>query len=470
MSDLKISQLTAYTTPLDADLLVVNDTANSTTKKTLWSNIKATLKTYFDTLYSPVFTTSAGLASILSDETGSGGGVVVFSASPTIVTPTIASMTNAQHNHTNAAGGGQITDAALSTQVGIAKGGTGQVTANAALNALLPSQTGNAGKPLKTNGTDASWSSAIVFGGDGTDGALSVSSGNTNIDCAGAALVVKNYTSISITGTGSITFINPHANGTAIVIKSQGNVTLTSSAAPMIDASGMGSAGGAAVASTTGLSTAGNSGSAPTQLFLFRAGAGGGGPTSTSVGAGGATGATPTWASVTKQFELLYPNAFIGAGGGSGASSNGSGSGTATSGAGGNGGGCLIVECAGALNFTTASGISVAGKNGGNGSIGGIGASADAQGGGGGGGGYCALFYNTLTSASGTINSGFGSGGTGAGTGGAPAGAFSNAAGGGGGGSVTGAGTSSAAGTTTAVSGGAGATGYSIIDKNIYLA
>ena len=41
--------------------------------------------------------------------------------------------------------------------VPINKGGTGQVTANAALNALLPSQTGNANKVLGTNGTNTSW-------------------------------------------------------------------------------------------------------------------------------------------------------------------------------------------------------------------------------------------------------------------------------------------------------------------------
>ena len=41
--------------------------------------------------------------------------------------------------------------------IGIANGGTGQTTANAALNALLPTQTGNSGKLLTTNGTDASW-------------------------------------------------------------------------------------------------------------------------------------------------------------------------------------------------------------------------------------------------------------------------------------------------------------------------
>lgn len=47
----------------------------------------------------------------------------------------------------------------------IANGGTGQTTASAGLNALLPSQTGNNGKYLTTNGTDASWIS-LAGGGD----------------------------------------------------------------------------------------------------------------------------------------------------------------------------------------------------------------------------------------------------------------------------------------------------------------
>ncbi len=47
----------------------------------------------------------------------------------------------------------------------VARGGTGQVTANAALNAFLPIQTSNAGKVLSTDGTNTSWISA---GGAGT--------------------------------------------------------------------------------------------------------------------------------------------------------------------------------------------------------------------------------------------------------------------------------------------------------------
>lgn len=50
--------------------------------------------------------TSASLAGLLSDESGSG--VVVFNNSPTIVSPVIASFLNATHTHADATGGGQL--------------------------------------------------------------------------------------------------------------------------------------------------------------------------------------------------------------------------------------------------------------------------------------------------------------------------------------------------------------------------
>ena len=55
------------------------------------------------------------------------------------------------------------TTAGLTGTVGIANGGTGQTTANAAINALLPSQTGNIGKILSTDGTNTSWATAFKF-------------------------------------------------------------------------------------------------------------------------------------------------------------------------------------------------------------------------------------------------------------------------------------------------------------------
>lgn len=48
------------------------------------------------------------------------------------------------------------------TTISIAKGGTGQTTASGAINALLPTQTGNSGKYLTTNGTSASWATVAT--------------------------------------------------------------------------------------------------------------------------------------------------------------------------------------------------------------------------------------------------------------------------------------------------------------------
>ena len=65
----------------------------------------------------------------------------------------------------------------LTTALSIAQGGTGNTTATAAFNALAPSQTGNSGKYLTTNGTDTSWAAVtanyvaqawVNFNGTGT--------------------------------------------------------------------------------------------------------------------------------------------------------------------------------------------------------------------------------------------------------------------------------------------------------------
>ncbi len=55
---------------------------------------------------------SQAAASDLSNST-TGSNEIVLKTSPTIVTPTVASLTNMQHNHENAAGGGQIDEDAL---------------------------------------------------------------------------------------------------------------------------------------------------------------------------------------------------------------------------------------------------------------------------------------------------------------------------------------------------------------------
>lgn len=77
------------------------------------------------------------------------------------------------------------TSANVTGTVAIANGGTGQTTAANAINALVPTQTGNSGKYLTTNGTVVSW--ATVAGGGLSD---------------------ADYGDITVTGSGTVMTID----------------------------------------------------------------------------------------------------------------------------------------------------------------------------------------------------------------------------------------------------------------------
>lgn len=310
----------------------------------------------------------------------------------------------------------------------------------------------------------ASTASSIVFGGTGADGDFAITSGTTTIDLGGASIFIKNYESISITGTAVLAFSNPAAGGTVIVLKSKGDVTLTSSATPMIDASGMGAAGGSggAVSNSSGAVTKGVDGTTADSGFIVDGishSGGGGGKDGNGGGTGGTGGVGPAMLTIgfyTRSASALIRrsiNIYCGSGGGGGG--GGQSSGTPNSaGSGGRGGGGLYIECAGALNFTTTNGISVSGKNGG--SVTGGGTSAAAGAGGGGSCGMCLILYTTLTANSGTCTAKGGDGGNGAnpGSGGNP-----SAGGGGGAGGISGAGGLGGVGVAAGNNGSAGSNG-----------
>jgi hypothetical protein len=86
--------------------------------------------------------------------------------------------------------GGSITGI---TDLAIADGGTGASTATAALNNLLPSQTGNSSKYLQTDGTNATWDAISINTGDIT-GTLGVTNGGTGVTTS--------------TGTGNVVLSN----------------------------------------------------------------------------------------------------------------------------------------------------------------------------------------------------------------------------------------------------------------------
>ncbi|MEX0595114.1 MAG: hypothetical protein WD512_01350, partial [Candidatus Paceibacterota bacterium] len=104
-----IDSATTKTTPVDADTMpLIDSAASNALKKVTWTNIKTTLKTYFDTLYQPLVATltswaaitraagfdtfaatpsSSNLAALVTNETGTGA--LVFATSPTLVTPAL---------------------------------------------------------------------------------------------------------------------------------------------------------------------------------------------------------------------------------------------------------------------------------------------------------------------------------------------------------------------------------------------
>lgn len=79
-----VSGATEKTTPADADVVGISDSAaGGILKKLSWSNIKATLKTYFDALYCPIQTTGTFTPTANGFTIVNGTGGVTFSGSYT---------------------------------------------------------------------------------------------------------------------------------------------------------------------------------------------------------------------------------------------------------------------------------------------------------------------------------------------------------------------------------------------------
>lgn len=223
----------------------------------------------------------------------------------------------------------------------------------------------------------------VQWGGNGNLGALSISSGTTTVDLANAETTVLQYTSLSITGTGQLAFINPATTGSQVTIKVQGTTTLTSTA-PGIDMRNLGAPGGGA--NTGGTSAVGQA-SYPSNVSP--GGAAGG---AASGSAAGGTGIVQLLNQRSNGGIALMP----GSGGGGG------------NGVGGRGGGALLLEVAGQLTCT---GTGVVNAGGANGATGG-----STGGGGGGGGGSVVILYNQPSNGAGiscTVVATGGTGGTG---------------------------------------------------------
>jgi len=299
--------------------------------------------------------------------------------------------------------------------------------------------------------TSSDLNKTIKFGGKGTGGALTVAAGTTNIDAAGAKVVIKNYTTISISAGATLGLINPHANGTVLILKATGNVTI----AGTIDLKGDGAPGG--IGGVSGNGSDGTNGFAIIDDNDHLGGQGcngygdSGGLTKSAGGTGGVI--LSNKALYTVAHTLLYKksiNIATGSGGGGGGSGSNAGlnAGGNSGGAGAHGGGAVLIECMGALDFSGT--IDVRGDDGSVGS----GSDGDSHAGGGAGGGGASgmivILYESLTANTGTLSTNGGTGGAGGNTingntgcsgggGGAGAGCHGGAGGNGGNGGASGA-------------------------------
>jgi hypothetical protein len=120
-----------------------------------------------------------------------------------------------------------INNLALGTALSIANGGTGQSTANAAINALLPSQTGATGRVLTSNGTNTSWDNPFSLPVQTNSANYFLSTNGTTAAWAvpGVKTVLCATTTnlIAISGTAAVDGVSIVA-GNRVLVKDQ-NVT-----------------------------------------------------------------------------------------------------------------------------------------------------------------------------------------------------------------------------------------------------
>jgi len=116
----------------------------------------------------------------------------------TIPTGNLITLTDAPSVGTSAANKTYV-DNSISSQypIPIAMGGTGQITSNTALNALLPTQTGQNGKVLGTDGTNTSWVSSTSTITNLLSSAANIMSSTVNGILATANIINTNVLSSS---------------------------------------------------------------------------------------------------------------------------------------------------------------------------------------------------------------------------------------------------------------------------------
>jgi hypothetical protein len=166
------------------------------------------------------------------------------------------------------------TAAGLSSTLVIASGGTGATTAISAFNALAPSQSGNSGKYLTTDGTNSSW--GTVSGGGSPGGSNTQVQFNSSGSFGGSANLTWDGTNVQLGGAGALRFADTDNSNYASF---QSPATLAANTAYTLPTA-LPTANGLALQCTTlGVMSWGTAAptAPPTVEYLVVAGGGGGG-------------------------------------------------------------------------------------------------------------------------------------------------------------------------------------------------
>jgi hypothetical protein len=211
---------------------VIRDTIGTMTSGT--NGITVTHNDAADTLViSPTYGTSANtfaegnsLAAKANLASPTFTGTVVLPTNQTLTTPTISStgFTNAQHAHTGATSGGQLTDAALSTFVGVAKGGSGRAS-HGAYNLIAGGTSSTAAQQSISNGTSGQFLKSAGVGALPAFAGIAVadisdftSSVTAHSDVAANTAARHNHSNVPNinTTTAAVVFVL-NGNGSAII-------------------------------------------------------------------------------------------------------------------------------------------------------------------------------------------------------------------------------------------------------------
>ena len=305
------------------------------------------------------------LAALFSQSSGASAPAVTTAYQPwidTSVSPAVWKIRNGSNSGWITIGTIDATTFAAGGLTAIANGGTGQTTATNAINALLPLQTGNATKVLRTDGTNVSWAVASTidiqeFTASGSwtkpasgtfvlvrawGGGGSGERDSTAVGGGGGACVER---WLNFSGLGSSVTVTIGAGGAARTTAGNGNNGGVTTFGSRVSAYGGSGGGGSGFAGGGGSLSAGGVGVQGTGHSSVTSGGGdwGGGSGEVGIGGnafwGGAGGGGRSSNTVEAGGESLN--------GGDGGDGGGAGAGTAGDRKGGGGGGSSSISGAG---------------------------------------------------------------------------------------------------------------------------